>query len=216
MDSAAFLRGLVLGVSVAAPVGPIGVLCIQRALAGGWRVGLASGLGAATADALYGAVAALGLTAISAWLLGLDQALRLGGGAYLLYAGARTLLARPAAAAGPGPDRSTVAPRRGAGPGLRSAYLSTLVLTLTNPMTILFFAAVFAGLTPAGAAGPGAGAALLILGVFLGSAAWWLALALGADRLRTHLGGAMLVWVNRLSGLVIAAFGLAALTGGFA
>ncbi|MEK7444561.1 MAG: LysE family transporter [candidate division NC10 bacterium] len=195
------LRGLVIGFSIAAPVGPIGVLCIRRTLADGRAVGFAAGLGAATADALYGAVAGFGLTVVSTALVGQQGWFRLVGGAFLCWLGARTFLARPAEAAAPA--------ARGA--GLAGAYASTLVLTLTNPMTILSFAAVFAGLG-VGAAGAGYGAAaVLVLGVFAGSALWWLVLSGAVGLLRDRVTPRGLRWVNRASGTIIAGFGLLAL-----
>jgi len=195
------LRGLVIGFSIAAPVGPIGVLCIRRTLADGRAVGFAAGLGAATADALYGAVAGFGLTVVSTALVGRQGWLRLIGGAFLCWLGARTFLARPAEAAA----------QAAGGAGLLGAYASTLVLTLTNPMTILSFAAVFAGLG-VGAAGGGYGAAaVLVLGVFAGSALWWLALSGAVGLLRHRVTPRGLRWVNRASGTIIAGFGLLAL-----
>ena len=195
------LRGLVIGFSIAAPVGPIGVLCIRRTLAGGRAAGFAAGLGAATADALYGAVAGFGLTVVSTALVGRQGWLRLIGGAFLCWRGARTFLARPAEAAA----------QAAGGAGLLGAYASTLVLTLTNPMTILSFAAVFAGLG-LGAAGGGYGAAaVLVLGVFAGSALWWLALSGAVGLLRHRVTPRGLRWVNRASGTIIAGFGLLAL-----
>ncbi|MEK8036689.1 MAG: LysE family transporter, partial [candidate division NC10 bacterium] len=183
------LRGLVIGFSIAAPVGPIGVLCIRRTLADGRAVGFAAGLGAATADALYGAVAGFGLTVVSTALVGQQGWLRLVGGAFLCWLGARTFLARPGEAAAP----ATL------GAGLAAAYASTLVLTLTNPMTILSFAAVFAGLG-VGAAGAGYGAAaVLVLGVFAGSALWWLVLSGAVGLLRHRVTPRGLRWVNRAS-----------------
>ena len=195
------LRGLIIGFSIAAPVGPIGVLCIRRTLADGRAVGFAAGLGAATADALYGAVAGFGLTVVSTALVGQQGWLRLIGGAFLCWLGARTFLARPAEAAA----------QAAGGAGLLGAYASTLVLTLTNPMTILSFAAVFAGLG-LGAAGGGYGAAaVLVLGVFAGSALWWLALSGAVGLLRHRVTPRGLRWVNRASGTIIAGFGLLAL-----
>ena len=192
-----FLRGLVTGFSIAAPVGPIGFLCIRRTLAEGGAVGLATGLGAATADALYGAVAGFGLTAVSGVLVGGRVWLRVVGGIFLCYLGARTFLSRPAERA---PESR--------GRGLAGAYVSTFFLTLTNPMTILSFVAIFAGL---GAGGGGyLGASALVLGVFLGSALWWLLLSGGVGFFRARFRPAALVWVNRLSGALIAAFGVAA------
>jgi len=130
-----FLKGFVLGFSIAAPVGPIGVLCIRRTLAEGRAAGFASGLGAATADAIYGSIAAFGLTVISNFLRSQEFVLRLVGGAFLCYLGVKTWLAQPA-------GRAATAE----GHGLVGSYTSIFFLTLTNPMTIFSFIAVFAGL----------------------------------------------------------------------
>jgi threonine/homoserine/homoserine lactone efflux protein len=195
-----FLRGLVIGFSIAAPVGPIGVLCIRRTLADGRAAGFFSGLGAATADALYGAVAAFGLTAISDVLVAQATWLRIGGGLFLCYLGVKTLLADPPVEATPA--RAT---------GLAGAYLSTLALTLANPTTILSFVAIFAGFGAAARADSYAGAAVLVLGVFLGSALWWLVLSGGVSRVGGRLAPATLTWINRVSGLVIGGFGVLAL-----
>lgn len=200
MDSSLLLRGLALGFAIAAPVGPIGVLCIRRTLAQGRAAGLLSGLGAATADAFYGSVAAFGLTAISGLLVSQRTWLGLLGGVFLCYLGARTFLAAPAL------EPASTAPG-----GLAGSYASTLVLTLTNPMTILSFAAVFAGMGLGAGVGSFGSAALLVAGVFLGSAGWWLALSTGVSMLRGGLSAAGLRWVNRVSGVVIVAFGIGAI-----
>ena len=194
------LRGFILGLAIAAPVGPIGVLCIRRTLAQGRPFGFVSGLGAATADAIYGCIAALGLTAISALLVRQQDLLRLLGGLFLCYLGVKTLLARPT-------DRSAAAE----GQGLGSAYFSTLLLTLTNPITILSFVAVFAGLG-VGRSGNGYGAAAaIVLGVFLGSATWWFLLSGGVSLVRDKFDARAMLWVNRISGTIILGFGVAAL-----
>ena len=203
VESAFFLRGLVIGFSIAAPVGPIGVLCIRRTLAEGRAVGFVSGLGAATADAAYGSIAALGLSAVTTLLVGHQTWLRLIGGAFLCYLGYRIFVSRPAENV-----RGTLDTR------LAGAYTSTLLLTLTNPMTILSFAAVFAGLGLGSAAGGARTAALMVLGVFLGSALWWAILSGVTGLLRARLEVRGLQWVNRLSGMVITAFGIAALAAG--
>ena len=200
MDQNFFWRGVVIGFSIAAPVGPIGVLCIRRTLAEGRRYGFASGLGAATADAVYGWVAGFGLTAVSDLLVSQQSWLRLIGGLFLCYLGVKSFFARPA--------QSTAAPKGGA---LTGAYVSTLFLTLTNPMTILSFAAVFAGLGLGGRATDYVGAALLVLGVFLGSALWWLFLSGGVGLFREKLNEQHFRWINRISGTIIAGFGLACL-----
>ncbi len=135
MDITYFAQGLAIGFAIAAPVGPIGLLCIWRTLANGRLAGFVSGMGAATADACFGAVAALGLTAISSALVTHQSAVRLVGGVFLCYLGARTALTHPAMESKVGTVRS-----------LAAAFGSTLALTLTNPTTILSFVAVFAGL----------------------------------------------------------------------
>jgi len=201
VDLSVFLRGLAIGFGIAAPVGPIGVLCIRRTLADGRAVGFASGLGAATADALYGAVAAFGLTLVSSALVGHGLWLRAIGGLFLCYLGARTWMAPPAATPGPA----------GRSRGLAAAWASTFALTLTNPTTIISFAAVFAGLGLGGRVGGYGTAALMVLGVFLGSALWWLLLSTGVGLFRSALTRDRLRWVNRGAGAIIAAFGVAAL-----
>jgi threonine/homoserine/homoserine lactone efflux protein len=200
MDTSLLLRGLIVGFSIAAPVGPIGVLCIRRTLVNGRTVGLVSGLGAATADAIYGCIAGFGLTFISGLLISQEGPLKLIGGAFLCYLGIKTLLAPPA-------ERAALA----AGTGLAGAYASTLFLTLTNPTTIFSFLAIFAGMGLASAGGDYVAAAALVLGVFCGSALWWLLLSGGVGLLRARFDTTMMRWVNRLSGAVIAAFGVWAL-----
>lgn len=201
MDIGFLLRGMVLGFSIAAPVGPIGILCIQKTLTRGQRYGLAAGLGAATADALYGCVAGFGITLISDLIVSQQFWLRLGGGLFLFLLGLSTLWSRPAT--GPAPSDSSS--------GLTRVYAATLLLTLTNPTTILSFAAIFAGLGLGATGGGPASALLLVLGVFLGSAAWWLLLSGGVSLLRERFTPARMGWVNRAAGAVMALFGLAIL-----
>ena len=195
-----FFKGLLFGLSIAALVGPISVLCIRRTLANGWAHGLASGLGAATADAIYGGVAAFGLTAITTALVNQQFWLALSGGVFLCFLGLRTLLTQPAAQAAAESGR-----------GWTGAYVSTLLLTLTNPLTILSFMAVFAGLGVGQTSGDYAAAGWLVLGVLIGSALWWVLLSVGVSLLRARFDGRAMRWVNRLSGLIILGFGLAAL-----
>ena len=202
MDLALLFRGLLIGFSIAAPVGPIGVLCIRRTLADGRLSGLVSGLGAATADMLYGCVAGFGLTFISSFLVGQQLWLRLFGGLFLLYLGIKTLLSKPSEQAA-----------KADGSGLLGAYLSTFFLTATNPLTILSFVAIFAGLGLANTNGSYASALVLVLGVFLGSAAWWLLLTGGVGLFRAKFNTQGLLWVNRVSGMIITVFGVVALGG---
>ncbi len=202
LDFSFVLKGLIIGFSIAAPVGPIGVLCIRRTLAEGRVYGFVSGLGAATADGFYGTVAALGLTLVSAFLINQANWLRLIGGAYLCYLGVKTLCSEPA-------QRAAVAKGR----GLLGAYTSTLFLTLTNPLTIFAFAAIFAGVGAEAAAGNTLGALNVVLGVFLGSCSWWLILVTLTSLFRSRLNITGLVWVNRVSGLLILGFGVLILYG---
>ncbi len=195
------LRGLLIGFSIAAPVGPIGVLCIRRTLARGRLAGLVSGLGAATADAVYGAIAGLGLTLISSFLIEQQVWLRLVGGVFLCYLGVKTFISLPAREAA-----------RVGGKGAIAAYTSTFFLTLTNPMTILSFTAIFAGLGVASRSGNYWQAMVLVLGVFAGSALWWLLLSEGVSRLRRTLSPGWFIWVNRISGTIITLFGIVALS----
>ena len=204
MDYSLFLRGLVIGFSIAAPVGPIGVLCIRRTLTDGQISGLVSGLGAATADAFYGCVAGFGLTFISSFLVGQKMWLSLFGGLFLLYLGIKTLLSKSAE------KEATIRQN-----GLFGSYLSTFLLTLTNPMTILSFAAIFAALGLGNTSGSYASALILVLGVFLGSAIWWLFLSGGVGLFRDKFNTQGLLWVNRISGVIITAFGAVALVGLF-
>jgi threonine/homoserine/homoserine lactone efflux protein len=201
MDPTLVVRGFVLGFTIAAAVGPISLLCIRRTLAQGRVVGLASGLGVATADATYGAIAAFGLTAVTDLLVDGRRVLGVVGGLFLLWLAWRAFRAVP--------GEPVAVNGSGRRDGLPGAYLSTLGLTLTNPMTILSFAALFVGLGVTG--GDPAGAAALTAGVFLGSAAWWVLLvgAVGALRARITPGG--LRRVNMASGLLLGGFAIVAL-----
>ncbi len=199
MDPALLAKGFTLGFVIAAAVGPISLLVIRRTLGEGRMVGLVSGLGVATADATYGAIAAFGLTAITDILVDGSRALGLIGGVFLLWLAWKTVRAEPVTAA-------TVTERRG---GLAGAYLSILGLTLTNPMTILSFGALFAGL---GVTGEDVReSAVITLGVFLGSAAWWVVLTTAVGAFRSRLTPRWMRAINVASGLVIGAFAVVAI-----
>lgn len=200
MDVAWFARGLLVGLAIAVPVGPIGILCIQRTLVYGQRIGLSTGLGAATADAIYGAIAAFGLTYISGILIGHSVWFRLFGGAFLCYLGFTMLFSQS--------EEQEISFRKC---GIWGAYFSTVVLTITNPATILSFAAVFAGLDLASTDGDFWAAGVLVLGVFTGSALWWLILSSGIRLFRKRFNLGKLKWLNRISGTVFFVFGIAAL-----
>ncbi|MEG6550402.1 LysE family transporter [Desulfocurvibacter africanus] len=197
-----FFKGLVIGFSIAAPVGPIGILCIRRTLVHGRLCGFLTGLGAATADAFYGLLAALGLASLSGLASGWGStAVRLGGGLFLLWLAWATVRPKPA-----GSDGEPAATRRAN--GLFGAYATALLLTLTNPMTIMSFAGIFAGLGLSVSQGS-QGASVMVAGVFAGSCLWWLLLSGG-----TSLFGSVLAdkarWIDLASSFVLAVFGLAA------
>lgn len=200
MENSFLLRGLIMGFSIAAPVGPIGVLCIRRTLAEGQRAGLFTGLGAATADAIYGCIAGFGLFFISGILVAQEIWLRLAGGLFLCYLGVRTFTAIPA-------EHFSKVKRY----DLIGAYVSTFVLTLTNPMTVISFVAIFNGLGVATGGVDYASASLLVLGVFSGSVLWWAVLSGTVSLFRRRFDLNWLRWMNRVSGSVIAGFGLLAL-----
>jgi threonine/homoserine/homoserine lactone efflux protein len=202
MDASFLARGLAVGFTIAAAVGPISVLTIRRTLAHGRAYGLASGMGVAMADASYGGIAAFGLTAITAVLVGARSALAVLGGGFLIALGIRTILA-------PVPVRAAAVVER---PGLIGAFLSIYGLTMTNPMTILSFGAIFAGLGLTG--GSGGEAALLTVGVFLGSAAWWVLLTTIIAIFRERITPRVMLWINRVSGAVLVGFGIVALAVG--
>lgn len=202
IDGVWLIKGMILGFSIAAPVGPIGVLCIRRTLSQGMSNGFAAGLGAATADAFYGSAAAFGLTVITAVLLDYNLYLHIVGSVFLLYLGYNTLIAKPAQ------KRDTVYQE-----GWIKAYFSTLFLTITNPMTIVSFGAVFAGLGIMDTKEDYLSSCLLVMGVFLGSSIWWLMLSGTVYRLRDKFNYQGLIWVNRISGILILGFGIISFLG---
>lgn len=209
MEFGFLFKGMGIGLAVAVPVGPIGLLCIQRTLNDGRLNGLLSGLGAASADTVFGFIAAFGLTLISTFLLEQKAWLAGLGGLYLCYLGVQMLRSASATAAVSAAELDTENEKS----SVLAAYLSTLLLTLTNPMTILTFLAIYAGLGLAAGTGDYSSASLLVMGVFLGSAAWWLLLSGVADRLRDYVTANVLRWVNVVAGCVIIGFGLFALIG---
>ena len=186
-------QGAVLGFSIAAPVGPIGLLCIRRTLDHGAAAGIAGGLGTAAADAAYAAVAGFGLTAVSAALTAVMLPLQVAGIAVLAWLGARTLMQPPATAA---------ATPRGAHASL---FAQTFFLTLTNPTTIISFAAIFAGMGLA-ANGEPSRATALVAGTFAGSLAWWIILSTAVGSARARITPRVVVWINRSAGLLLLGF----------
>ena len=194
-----FLKSVIIGFAIAAPVGPIGILCIQRSLHDGFKVGLMTGMGAALADGVYGLIAGLSLTAVSSLLVAQEFWIRLIGSLFLIYFGIKILLTPPRErTTGSHANRS---PWR--------ACVSTFFLTLANPMTILAFIAVFSGLGLANTSTDYTRALFLITGITLGSTCWWLLLSGGvAFILRHRVSHKAMQLINFISGFIILAFGL--------
>ncbi len=195
-----FAKGIAIGVAVAAPVGPVGLLCIQRTLEDGLRVGLATGLGAALADAIFGALAAYGLASVSHVLVAHQDTLRAVGAAVLFLLAWGAWRKTPPEAA-----RAPIHVRALAGFG------TGLGVTLSNPMTVMGFLGIFAGLGLDELAQGSGKAAQLVAGVAIGSALWWLGLSAGTQALRPRLGPQHLSWANKLAAILLAAFGAIAL-----
>jgi threonine/homoserine/homoserine lactone efflux protein len=191
-------KGLILGFSVAAPVGPIGILCINRTLNKSFASGFVSGLGAATADLLYGSIAGFGLSAVSTFLIDQKIWVQLTGLVFLVYIGIKLILKKD--------DDIEFKPVTDN--GLLKDYFSTLALTITNPVTILFFIAVFAGLGLANTITGIQAVLQLILGVFTGSCIWWLFLSGLTMKLKTRINKSLLKWIDSVSGVLILFFGL--------
>jgi len=192
-----FIKGLIIGVSVAAPVGPIGVLTIKRTLTEDRTSGFVTGMGAALADTVYGIIAGCGLTAISSFLLTQAFWLKLIGGLFLLFLGVKSFMSKP-------PEKSAEI----ASKGLFYNFISTFFLTVTNPSTILSFLAIFAGLGLGSSKTDYFSSMILVFGVFLGSALWWFILSFTVSFFRSKVTDNRLVWINRISGALITAFGL--------
>ena len=190
------LKGIAVGIVIALPVGPVGVLCVRRTLFQGPSFGFISGLGAATADTVFGIIAGFGLTFVRDFLLGYQDWFGAAGGVFLLYVGVKALLAGGEAEPEPVEEEA-----------LFAAYASTFALTITNPVTILAFAAIFARV----GVREGAGfldTGLLVAGVFCGSLLWWLGLSFGIAWLRRVAGRVRLAWLNRISGAILTLSGL--------
>lgn len=204
MEYTLLLKGIIIGFALALPIGPIGILCIRKTAAEGHLSGMIVGFGAATADAVYGFVAAFGLTVISDALVTRQGWFRLIGGAFLCYLGIKTLLAKP------------VESSKGVnGNGLLGSYVSTFLLTLTNPLSIIAFLGVFAGFGLRDADLTLGSAATLVAGVFLGSSLWFFLLSYGITLFRERINATGLGWVNRISGALIILFGLIAIASFF-
>ncbi len=200
MEYTLLLKGIVIGFALALPIGPIGILCIRKTATEGHLSGMVIGFGAATADAVYGFIAAFGLTVVSDALVTRQAWFRLIGGAFLCYLGVKTYLAKP-------PENSKSAN----GKGHLGSYISTFLLTLTNPLSIIAFIGVFAGFGLRNTDLSLGSAATLISGVFLGSSLWFFLLSYSVTLFQERINATGLGWVNRISGLLIILFGIIAI-----
>jgi putative LysE/RhtB family amino acid efflux pump len=202
-DGMMFAKSILLGLAIAAPLGPIGALCVNRTLERGFLAGVAGGLGTALADGTYALLAAAGFAAFSAVLAHIDLPLRLAGGAFMLWLGWQSFRPKPPRAAAKVSARD-----------LAGTTAATFLLTIANPATILSFAAVFAGLGLAAVPGI-AGVGPVVAGVFAGSMLWWIILSGGVALVRHRLPETFTSWVSRASGVLLAGFGLWAISSVF-
>lgn len=191
------IKGFIIGLSMAAPVGPIGVLTIHRTLIQGRISGFVTGLGAALADTVYGIIAAFGLTAISSFLLNQTLFIQLIGGLCLIFLGIKSFVMKPATSA------ANVNTK-----GLINQFVTTFLLTLTNPTTILTFLAIFAGLGLGLTETTHLSSITFVFGIFIGSALWWLVLSSTIGFFQSKITPKYLVWINRISGFIILSFGI--------
>jgi threonine/homoserine/homoserine lactone efflux protein len=207
----ALALGFLVGFPIALSPGPIFFLVLRRTLARGWRSGLISGLGVATGDATYAALAAFGVAAVTSLLIGQRRWIGLAGGIAILIIGIRTILSnRVGAPTLPSPRGGGVI--RGGlsgekGERLLGSYVLMVVLTLSNPSTILSFTAVFAGLGLHAAGGWGP-ALTLVVGVWLGSVTWWILLTGAASRLRERLTPSIIRGFGLVAGVALIGFGV--------
>lgn len=190
------IRGLAAGLIIAAPVGPVNVLCIQRSLQKGWKAGILSGVGAAAADTLYGGIAGFGISLVIRFLIREEFWFRLIGGIVLIGIGIVYYFKKPKKLSAGGEGKST-----------HSDIVSTFLLAATNPTTALSFLVVLATLG-LGEQRPLWQTSLLVAGIFCGSMAWWIILASGANLLRDKVTDRTMLWLNRIGGIAIGLFGL--------
>lgn len=204
-STALFLTAAGVGLAVAAPVGPMGMLCIRRTLTDGPRAGLAIGFGIASGDAFYGLIAALGLVSVSHFMLAYDKPLHIIAGLFLLYLGIRTMLQKVPEDRSKNNENGKLANIGHA--GALKAFASALLLTLTNPQTVIMFAALFTTLAPRGPFSSSV-ALTTVFGVFCGSIAWWCFLVTAVSLARHAIGHKLRVIIDRIAGLALAAFGV--------
>jgi threonine/homoserine/homoserine lactone efflux protein len=203
-DVIPLLKGFGIGAAIAAPVGPMSVLCMRRTMTQGWRMGFGTGAGIATGDAMYALVAALGLAGVTRFMLAHERPLHFLAGVFLASLAWRTLVHGPNTKSDPTASNGTAGPSG----GVTAAFGSALLLTLTNPPTIISFIAIFTALAPSGGFDPRSGLAT-VAGVFLGSVAWWALLTALVTGARHVAGPGIRGWLDRISAAALGALGVA-------
>jgi len=195
-----WLKGFFIGLSIAAPVGPIGVLCIRRTLSSGRLFGFVTGLGAAITDFIYAFIGGFGLTLISGFLVSKQDIFRLIGGLFIIYLGYKIFASKPS-------DGNLSLTEKSLG----AAFLSAFIVAITNPIAIIYYISVFAGLGVVALENDYHSSAILVAGVFMGSTLWWFLLSQGVGLIKNKITNRSLQLVNRLSGMAIAGFGIFAI-----
>jgi threonine/homoserine/homoserine lactone efflux protein len=195
------LKGMLVGFSIAMPFGAIDLLCIRNSLSWGKRYGFMTGMGAATADAIFGAIAGFGVAALTAWLASYHIFFQIIGGLFLCYLGFTIFCSKPHAGA----------EEKNRSKSMIKMFLTTFFLVMTNPLTILSFIGIFAGLGIGIEQGSLSTSLILAMGVFLGSALWWLILTNGASLFKNKINQQGLHWLNRISGALLMVIGIGVL-----
>ena len=196
MDGNLFIQGIIIGLTLAVPVGPISLLCIHRSVTDGRLHGIVSGIGVASADSFYAAVSFLGLTVISGLIIAQQFFFRFLAGFVLIFVGIRVFLSLPAVASDQAGHETYL-----------KDYLSTAAITIANPLTLLFFMVIVPGFGVVIHGSSVLSAVEFVSGVFLGSVAWWVILCGSVGTVRTRIGGEYLGLINRISGILISCFG---------
>lgn len=190
-----FIDGFTLGLAVAAPIGPVGVLCIKKTLSSGLAIGLFAGFGASIAKVIYGIVVGFGLTSVSNFLINYNTYISIIGAIFLTYLGIKIFMTKPVMNCDSVQKENKI-----------SAFTTMFLLTIMNPMTVLSFLAVFSGLGIANTASSYSNGLVLISGIFCGSMSWWIFLCSMVNLFRQKINGSILSWINKVSGIIIVTF----------
>jgi threonine/homoserine/homoserine lactone efflux protein len=196
VDGSLFIQGIITGLTLAVPVGPISLLCIQRSVADGRLHGIISGIGVASADSFYAAVSFLGLTFISGLIIAQQYLFRFLAGIVLIFIGIRVFLSVPANASAQTGHETYL-----------KDYLSMAAITIANPLTLIFFMLIVPGFGIVIHGNSILSAIEFVGGLFLGSTVWWIILCGSVGTVRTHISGENLRLINRVSGILISCFG---------